>query len=110
MASFKAKFPVLQELFAKNHRRALWPPPPPPSGARVMCITYISRDSCRNLICKNLGKSDLGHVGRRFVGGWVSGYVCYLELSREPKHVAQQMKYQNVDLSNGHCLGTTIIF
>ena len=28
MASFKAKFPVLQELFAKNHRA-------PPSGARV---------------------------------------------------------------------------
>ena len=36
MASFKAKFPVLQELFAKNHRGALCPPPPPPpSGARV---------------------------------------------------------------------------
>ena len=35
MASFKAKFPVLQELFAKNHRGgALWAPPPP-SGARV---------------------------------------------------------------------------
>ena len=34
MASFKAIFPVLQELFAKNHRgEALWPPPP--SGARV---------------------------------------------------------------------------
>ena len=32
MASFKAKFPVLQELFAKNHRGALWVPP---SGARV---------------------------------------------------------------------------
>ena len=32
MASFKAKFPVFQELFAKNHRGALWPPP---SGARV---------------------------------------------------------------------------
>ena len=31
MASFKAKFPVLQELFAKNHRGALGPP----SGARV---------------------------------------------------------------------------
>ena len=32
MASFKAKFPVLQELFAKNHKGALWAPP---SGARV---------------------------------------------------------------------------
>ena len=28
MVSFKAKFPVLQELFAKNHRGgALWAPP-----------------------------------------------------------------------------------
>ena len=46
----------------------------------------------------------------RFVGGWLSGYVWYLELSREPKHVAQQMRYQNVDLSNGHCLGIIITF
>ena len=52
----------------------------------------------------NRRKSYLGHVGRRFVGGWVSGYVWYLELSREPKHAAQRMRYQNVDLSNGHCL------
>ena len=29
-------------------------------------------------------QSDLGHVC-----GWVGGYVWYLELSREPKHVAQ---------------------
>ena len=47
----------------------------------------------------------------RFVGGWLcmGMYVWYLELSREPKHVAQQMRYQNVDLSNGQCLGTIII-
>ena len=32
MATFKAIFPVLQKLFAKNHRGALCPPP---SGARV---------------------------------------------------------------------------
>ena len=45
------------------------------------------------------------------MGGWVSGYVWYfVELSREPKHVAQQMRYQNVDLSNGYCLGTIINF
>ena len=50
------------------------------------------------------------YTGRRFVGGSVSEYVRYLELSREPKHVAQQMRYQNVDLSNGHCLSTIIIF
>ena len=49
-------------------------------------------------------------IGRKFVGGSVSGYVRYLELSREPKYVAQQMRYQNVDLSSGHCLGTIIIF
>ena len=58
----------------------------------------------------NRRKSDLGHVGRRFVGGWVSGYVWYLELSRELKDAAQQMRYQNVYLSNGHCSGTIIIF
>ena len=34
MASFKAKFPVLQELFAKNHRGG-GPLGPLPSGARV---------------------------------------------------------------------------
>ena len=33
MASFKEKFPVLQELFAKNLRGG--PFAPPPSGARV---------------------------------------------------------------------------
>ena len=39
------------------------------------------------------------------MGGWVSGYVWYfVELSCEPKHVAQQMRYQNVDLSNGYLL------
>ena len=36
MASFKAKFPVLQELFAKNHRGG--PLGPPPSGARVKVV------------------------------------------------------------------------
>ena len=45
------------------------------------------------------------------MGGWVSGYVWYfVELPREPKHVALQMRYQNVDLSNGYCLGTIINF
>ena len=34
MASFKGKFPVLQKLFAKNHRGALTPPP---SEARDIC-------------------------------------------------------------------------
>ena len=41
-----------------------------------------------------------------YVGGWVCGYVWYLELSREPRHVVQQTRYQNVGLRNGHCLGT----
>ena len=61
-------------------------------------------------VSNNRWKSNLGRVGRRFVGGYVSGYVWYLELFREPKQVAQEMRYQNVDLSNGHCLGTIIIF
>ena len=37
MASFKAKFPVLQELFAKNHRGG---PLGPPSGARVKSVEF----------------------------------------------------------------------
>ena len=37
---------------------------------------------------------------------YVCMYVWYLELSREPRHVAQQTRYQNVGLRNGHCLGT----
>ena len=41
-----------------------------------------------------------------WVGGYVGMYVWYLELSREPRHVAQQTRYQNVGLRNGHCLGT----
>ena len=36
MASFKAKFPVLQELFAKKHRGALCPPPPAGRGLNVV--------------------------------------------------------------------------
>ena len=32
MASFKAKFPVLQELFAKNHRGGPFAPPPAGRG------------------------------------------------------------------------------
>ena len=35
MASFKAKFTVLQELFTKNHRGEDFAPPPSTSGARV---------------------------------------------------------------------------
>ena len=37
---------------------------------------------------------------------YVCMYVWYLEFSREPRHVAQQTRYQNVGLRNGHCLGT----
>ena len=39
-----------------------------------------------------------------WVGGWVVGYVWYLGLYLQPRHVAQQMRYQNVGLWNGHCL------
>ena len=49
MASFKAIFPVLQELFAKNHRRgALWAPP---SGARV---NNVKKESISPAICGNM--------------------------------------------------------
>ena len=38
MASFKAKYPVLQELFAKKTQGG---PFAPPSGARVYCLLFI---------------------------------------------------------------------
>ena len=40
MASFKAKLPVLQELFAKNHRGGGFGPP---SGARVNTDRLVGR-------------------------------------------------------------------
>ena len=39
MASFKAKFPVLQELFSKNHRGPF--APPPPSGGEGLKLNYL---------------------------------------------------------------------
>ena len=42
------------------------------------------------------------YVQRMYVGMC----VWYLELSREPRHVAQRIRYQSVGLRNGHCLGT----
>ena len=74
------------------------------------------------LIQKHLHYSDEAERRRREAGvkqsmeirlrscGWVCMYICmyvwYLELSREPRYVAQQGRYQNVGLRNGHCLGT----
>ena len=39
MASFKAKFPVLQELFAKNHRGD--PLGPPPAGRGLTSVAVL---------------------------------------------------------------------
>ena len=41
MASFKAKFPVLQELFAKNHRGGPLGPPPP-AGRGLIRLVWLS--------------------------------------------------------------------
>ena len=40
MESFKAKFPVLQELFAKNHRGGPFGPPPPAGRGLIAIVTY----------------------------------------------------------------------
>ena len=57
MASFKEKFSVLQELFAKNNRgRALWPPPP--SGARVKAACRTKRGPSQNFRTLFLSFSD----------------------------------------------------
>ena len=46
MASFKAIFPVLQELFAKNHRGGgpFGPPPPAGRGLRAGSVTW--KEAC----------------------------------------------------------------
>ena len=36
--------------------------------------------------------------------------VRYLRLSREPQHLAKQMRYHSVGLSRAHCLGTIKTF
>ena len=41
MASFKAKFPVLQELFAKNHRGG--PFGPPQRGEGYLANTFVAK-------------------------------------------------------------------
>ena len=43
MASFKAKFPVLQELFAKNHRGG---PLGPPAGRGLIENTILTNGVC----------------------------------------------------------------
>ena len=57
----------------------------------------------------NRCKSELGHVCV-WVCVWVCVCVWYLELSPEPRHLAQWMKHQNFGLSRAHCLGTITFF
>ena len=54
MASFKAKFPVLQELFAKNHRGG--PLAPPPAGRGL---------STKLVGCHTVKESKLFRIGPR---------------------------------------------
>ena len=51
MASFKAKFPVLQELFAKNHRGAFGPPSQRGEARQLRrCLTRNSDEMIVNCI------------------------------------------------------------
>ena len=63
MASFKAKFPVLQELFAKNHRGPL---PPPPSGARVKFFFLIF------FTFENFQKFEILKLLKYYIPSWES--------------------------------------
>ena len=60
-ANFKAKFPVLQQLFAKNHKvlkpHPLWPPPPQRCEGKKMRGTEISK-------CLAFVPAVLKHAGR----------------------------------------------
>ena len=79
MASFKAKFPVLQELFAKNHRGALWPPSAGrglSAGAKCSAValctlhTCTVRDSSATITFPDRNASDVcTAVGLRQVQG-----------------------------------------
>ena len=68
MASFKAKFPVLQELFAKNHRGgALWAPPPAGRGLKNNVPTLQNvyfADTARNIIFSSFSLLGGQLVGR----------------------------------------------
>ena len=48
MASFKAKFPVLQELFAKNHRGGPFGPPPAGRGINQGVNLYLNANKNYN--------------------------------------------------------------
>ena len=63
MASFKAKFPVLQELFAKNHRRAPWPPPPRRARVNQINIPHFALIFCSLLLILVFKFSTLTPVG-----------------------------------------------
>ena len=41
---------------------------------------------------------------------YVCMFVWYLRLSREPQHLAKQMRYHSVGISLAHCLGTIKTF
>ena len=60
MASFKAKFPVLQELFAKNHGG---PFAPPPAERRIILLSRRSYDIVRDCTTQGyLNMSDTVQV------------------------------------------------
>ena len=95
MASFKAKFPVFQELFAKNHRGAK----APPSGARVKGRSHIKERSSEVMLWRH-------RVALRFfritfdrneleTWGWCSSSQCS---SRQG--ASTDMQY---DLLRSHC-------
>ena len=42
----------------------------------------------------NRWKPDLGHVGRRFVGGWVSGYVLVMSIGNQKFGIPRKYQYQ----------------
>ena len=77
MASFKAKFPVLQELFAKNHRGALCPPPPAGRGLNILnCFMKVRAKKEKRKVVKSSSHSycQTGQTELRFM-------ICVLELS-----------------------------
>ena len=57
------------------------------------------------LLVQKTDNSDLGHVGI-----WVAGYGMVFGIISPTTARSATMMYQNVGISNGHCLGTILIF
>ena len=107
VASFKAKFPVLQELFAKNHRgeSALWKfqtsisstlrPPPAGRGLREPRLKFRTvDDSLGKMMCTETLYSNEAICMLR-LSFWCKWYMDIGKLAQSRDRVETQLKVKN---------------